>query len=201
MPRILRILRLLAVAIVVVLVAAPSLAVATGGPDGPPVAPRPAGETLVVLLRHAEKTGKHPLSELSAPGRRRAEALIPLLVPYRPAALYASDRKRTLQTLAPLARRLGLAVEIRPLGAEEALAGEILVEHRGTTVVVCGHSDSLAQIASDLGYPGTFPPVEGFDRLWIVRIPADEAPPTLEERPQPLVPRRPPDPHATCGRD
>ena len=184
MSRLLRLLRTLVVALVV----GPSLALA-------------AGETLVVLLRHAEKTGKHPLAQLSAAGRRRAEALVPLLVPYRPAALYASDRKRTQQTLAPLAQHLGLTVAIRPLGAEEALAGEILAEHRGTTVVVCGHSDSLAQIASDLGFPGTFPAVDGYDRLWFVRIPVDDAPPTLEERAQPPVPRRAPGNATTSGRD
>ncbi len=155
----------------------------------PPEAGPPPGETVVVLLRHAEKSSKHPLSELSSAGRRRAAALVPVLAPFRPKNLFASDRRRTQQTLEPTARALGLALRVLPLGDEEALAAEILGERRGETAVVCGHSDSLARIAAYLGSEEEFPPVDGFDRLWIVRIPADDGRVTVEERLQPPVPR------------
>jgi phosphohistidine phosphatase SixA len=145
-----------------------------------------AQDTTVVLVRHAERQslldGNSPLA---AAGFHRAQALAPLLVAFRPVALYASDLQRTQQTLAPTAAKLGLKPLVRPKGGSEALAAEILREHPGETVVVCWHHDLMKKLVRGLGVRSSIPywPFDTYDWLWIVRVPAKgEA--TLEERRQ-----------------
>jgi len=143
-----------------------------------------AQDTTVVLLRHAERQSLlDGNSLLSEAGLRRARTLVPLLEAFRPAALYASDLERTQQTLTPVAAKLGLKLLIRPRGGSEALAAEILREHRGQTVVVCWHHDLMARVARALGVKGPVPYLsfDSYDWLWIVRVPA-RGEVTLEER-------------------
>ncbi|GLH71872.1 hypothetical protein GETHLI_03740 [Geothrix limicola] len=149
-----------------------------------------AQDTTVVLLRHAERQslwdGDSPLA---AAGRRRAQALVPLLTPFKPAALYASDLVRTQQTLAPLATALALKPQIRARDASGTLASEILREQRGHTVIVCWHHDLMKKLVRGLGVKGAVPywPLDVYDWLWIVRVSAKgEA--TLETRRQELAP-------------
>lgn len=151
--------------------------------------PLPAQTTTVVLLRHAEKVSKHPDAGLSSVGGRRAESLAWDLAAFRPSALFASDRRRTQQTLAPLARMTGLPVRVVPRGEEDALAARILAEHRGETVVVCGHSDSVFVVAEALGWNGAGQEVGGFDALFVLTVGADGRV-TCDERQQAPVPRR-----------
>jgi len=129
-----------------------------------------AQERMVILLRHAEKLGRLSNAELTTAGRRRALALSLELEGYKPALLFATERPRSQQTLEPLARRLGVTLEIRPYGAEETLAEEILQDRRAGTVVICAHSDSIGPLAHFLGYPGWIPEVKDYDRLWILRL-------------------------------
>ena len=134
-----------------------------------------AQDTTVVLLRHAERQslfdGDSPLAEA---GRRRAEALVPLLAGYQPAALYTSDLQRTRQTLAPTAARLGLVPFVRPKNGSEALAAEILREQRGRTILVCWHHDLMKKLVRALGVKGAVPywSLDTYDRIWTVTIPA-----------------------------
>jgi broad specificity phosphatase PhoE len=145
-----------------------------------------AQETTVVLLRHAERQSLLEAdSPLSDAGRRRAQFLVAQLEPFRPAALYASDLQRTQQTLAPTAARLGQQLRVRPKDASGALAGELLREHRGETVLVCWHHDLMKPLVQALGVRSPVPywSIETYDWLWIVRIPA-HGDATLEERRQ-----------------
>src|SRR5664279_5423942 len=115
-------------------------------------APAPAaGTTTVILVRHAEKISKGRYTSLTNTGRRRAAALATALAARNPAALFTSDLKRSQETLRPLAEATGLPLRAWPYGDERALGAEILSEHGGETVVVCGHSGTLAQIARSLG--------------------------------------------------
>lgn len=142
-----------------------------------------AQDTTLVILRHGEKHTRGAQAELNARGLQRAEALVPELAAFRPVALFASDYKRTQQTLAPLGRHLKLPVQARPRGSEEALAAELLETHAGKAVVVCTHSDLVGAWVMALGLPWSAGEIEGFDRLWIVRVKPDGTR-TLEERPQ-----------------
>jgi 2,3-bisphosphoglycerate-dependent phosphoglycerate mutase len=147
-----------------------------------------AQDTTVVVLRHAERQSLlDGDSLLSDAGHRRAQNLVPLLGAFHPSALFTSDLERTQQTLAPLAAKLGLKPFVRPKGDSEALAAEILREHRGQTVVVCWHHDLAKKFVRALGVKGPVPylSIDSYDWLWIVQVPAKgEA--TLEERKQGL---------------
>jgi len=134
-----------------------------------------AQDTTVVLIRHAERQsifdGDSPLAEA---GQRRAVALVPLLAGYHPAALYTSDLRRTQQTLAPTASKLGLVPFVRPKDGSAALAAEILRDQRGRTVLVCWHHDLMKKLVRALGVKGAVPywSLDTYDRIWIVTIPA-----------------------------
>jgi phosphohistidine phosphatase SixA len=148
-----------------------------------------AQDTTVVLFRHAERQSLFDGdSLLSEAGLRRAQALVPLLAGFKPVAVYASDLRRTQQTMAPTALQLGLTPLVRSKGGSGALAAELLRDQRGKTVLVCWHHDLMKQVVRGLGVKGPVPywSLDTFDRLWIVRVPATgEA--TLEERKQPPV--------------
>lgn len=142
-----------------------------------------AQDTVVVLVRHGEKVSEAADAELSEAGRRRAERLVALFVPLKPEALFASDRARTQQTLAPLAKATGLTVQVRKAADAAGLAGHLLGAWKGRTVVVCGHSNTVGPIAKALGHASGIAEPEGFDRYWVVRI-SPEGRTRLEERPQ-----------------
>lgn len=146
-----------------------------------------AQDTVVVLLRHAEKTHKGDSALLSETGRRRAANLPHQLSPYAPSALFASNLRRTQQTLEPLSKALALPLQVYERGMEGALAQRILTLHSGQAVIVCAHSDTLMMLVAALGYPAPFPEVSGFDRYWEVRIEDASGNVTLQEhRQEPL---------------
>lgn len=133
-----------------------------------------AADTTVVLVRHAERQSIWDAdSPLAEAGLRRAQALVPQLAAFHPAALYTSDLQRTRQTLAPLAARLGLAPATFAKGDSAGLAGAVLRDHRGQTVVVCWHHDLMKKLVRALGVKGPVPywSLGSYDPLWIVRVP------------------------------
>lgn len=143
-----------------------------------------AQDTTVVLFRHAERVSLFDEdSLLSEAGHRRAQALVPLLEAFHPAALFTSDRVRTQQTVAPLAAKLGLRPAIRSKDGSAALAAEILMAHHGHTVLVCWHHDLMKKLAKGLGVHGPIPywSLMSYDRIWVVRISA-HGDATLEEQ-------------------
>ena len=86
----------------------------------------PAGATDVLLIRHGESApmpadGTHPVSAggqadpaLSGAGRHQAELLAQRLGVVRLDAIYVSALRRTAETAAPLAERLGLTPLVEP---------------------------------------------------------------------------------------
>lgn len=145
-----------------------------------------AQDTTVILVRHAEKASlTDPDTPLSEAGEGRAQALVPQLAAFRPTVLFASERRRTQQTLAPTAARLGLTPHLRSSDAPEALGAEILARHRGATVAVVWHHGPHEPLARALGVQGPLPEwtATTYDRLWVIRIPA-QGPARLEERRQ-----------------
>jgi hypothetical protein len=55
----------------------------------------------------------------------------------------------------------------------DALAAEILREFNGGTIVVCGHSDTVGQLAHALGCPGGVAKIGEFNLIWVLRIGPD----------------------------
>jgi phosphohistidine phosphatase SixA len=143
-----------------------------------------AQDTTILLVRHAEKVSEDADALLSEAGHARARALVPVLAGYHPTALFASSRRRTQETLEPLAKALNLQIQIHPPGEWAALAKHLLEVQRGRTVVVAWHQDSLPRLAEALGVPGQVWPQSMYGQVWVIHLPAAGGP-TLEVKPLP----------------
>lgn len=132
---------------------------ATHHPDG--------GPGRILLLRHAEKTGKTDDIYLSKDGMMRAERLATYIPQTfgRPDYIYAAARSkrsiRSIETVKPLAAALGIEVQYHIEDKEfKALITEIFSkpEYRGKMIVICWHHGKLPEIAALLGaQPGSYP--------------------------------------------
>ncbi|MET3803840.1 8-oxo-dGTP diphosphatase [Nakamurella sp. UYEF19] len=82
--------------------------------------------TGVLLVRHARAghresfEGNDTDRPLDAKGRKQAQALVSHLMPFGPGSVHSAPVERCLATVAPLARALGVTVEMEPLLAEDA---------------------------------------------------------------------------------
>lgn len=114
--------------------------------------------TTVYLVRHGEKStavANDPNPALTAAGRARAEALAARLGNAGVTSIISTQWTRTRETAQPLASRLGLTTEIVPTGGSafaDSTAAAVL-RHRGGTVVVVGHSNTIASVITALGGP------------------------------------------------
>lgn len=89
---------------------------------------------------------RRPLNEQ---GWRQAERIADLLAPAGVERILSSRYLRCVQTVEPLAARLGLTIEEHPALAEEAgleQAWDLLQALAGTTAVVCSHGNILSPI-------------------------------------------------------
>jgi phosphohistidine phosphatase SixA len=108
--------------------------------------------TVVILVRHTEKGTDDPKDpSLSAAGVKRAEALARMLSEAGVTHLFASEYRRTRDTLAPLASRLGLEVREVPAGNPEEQVAAIRGLPAGSVAVVAGHSNTVPDLAGLLG--------------------------------------------------
>lgn len=136
--------------------------------------------TVVMVIRHAEKAadqGSDP--SLTEDGAARARSLIEAAGDAGVAAIYSSQFKRTQETVAPLAAHLGLTVTtVEISGANMAayptlLAEQILADHRGETVVVVNHSNTVPLIVEALGGAAVDEITEEeYDHFFVVVVPA-----------------------------
>jgi 2,3-bisphosphoglycerate-dependent phosphoglycerate mutase len=129
--------------------------------------------TTVIVMRHAEKNiePNNPDPDLSPAGQARAQELVHMFSAAGVNAVYATQFKRTQQTVKPLADRLGLPVTVIDAKKTADLVNQIVTAHRGQTVVVAGHNNTAPEIVAALG-GGTFPaiPENEFDNMFIVTI-------------------------------
>ncbi|HKG92834.1 MAG TPA: phosphoglycerate mutase family protein [Gemmatimonadaceae bacterium] len=120
-----------------------------------------AAVTTVLLVRHAERPpGADP--SLDAAGQARAQALADALASAGVSAIYTTQFRRTQETAAPLAQRLGIVPQvIAARGGDSAavhaqeVAAAIRARHAGGVVLVVGHSNTVPLIVRALG--GTAP--------------------------------------------
>ena len=125
--------------------------------------------TIVLIVRHAEKsapTGDIPLSQA---GFERAQVLASVLADANLSAIYTGKSIRTVQTAEPLAKRLNLVPQV--IDEVETLAKNILEQHAGQTVLVVHHSHTVPQIIKALG-ADTKPEIadDEFDKLIVVTV-------------------------------
>lgn len=160
---------------------------ACAAPRATQPAPAPAAPTTLVVVRHGEKAALSAADQrleadppLSASGEARARALAELLAGARIDAVYATQYRRTQQTAAPTAERFGLTVQTYSASravAEDAarLAAEVLSRHRGGSVLVVGHSNTVPAIVQALsGQPVDEIDEAVYDNAFVVVIPAAE---------------------------
>jgi broad specificity phosphatase PhoE len=138
-----------------------------------------ATTTTVVVIRHAEKqVGAIPDAPLSPPGEVRAARLAQMFGDSaefgRVQRVYVTDTRRTQQTAAGVAQRLGLTpviVEARSSSAD--LARRVLRENRGGRALVVGHSNTVPEIVAALSGHDDVPPMpdDEFDSLYVIAVP------------------------------
>lgn len=136
--------------------------------------------TTIMFVRHADtdasmaEGGDPPLN---AVGRERAELLADFLedvdVLASVDAIYASELKRTQQTAAPLAERLGLEIAVDDHYDVVGFMERVLDAHKGEIVLVVTHSDVLGQLVAELHGHQSVPPIasDEYDNVYIVSIP------------------------------
>jgi phosphohistidine phosphatase SixA len=114
--------------------------------------------TTIYLVRHAEKStavANDPDPVLTSAGRARANALAVRLANAGITNVISTQWIRTRETAGPLAFLLGLAIEIVPTGGSafaDSTAAAVR-RHRGGTILVVGHSNTIAPVIAALGGP------------------------------------------------
>jgi probable phosphoglycerate mutase len=131
---------------------------------------------MVVFIRHAERqsTGTDP--GLTPAGKRRAQLLVTMLADAAVSAIFTSSFRRTKETAAPLATKLGIAA--RPID-EDTTRARAQILAAGACVLVVGHSDTVPELIGALGGP---PDLEigddEFDRMFVLSA-APTGPPSV----------------------
>ena len=121
------------------------------------------------VMRHLNTPAGERDPDLLPEGQRAAAALVGWFQRERarPTAIYVSDYKRTRQTAAPLAQRLGLQLTLYDPADTPALIARIRAE-RGPVLIV-GHSNTVPDIVAALGGTRPGPLVhEDFGDIWII---------------------------------
>jgi len=116
----------------------------------------PDTTTTVILIRHAEKTGKGLVkgSYLSPEGRDRAQALVSVAKDMGIIAIYSPNFGRNIETVTALSEEIGVPVTVEKSSIDD-IAEEILTKHAGGVVLYVGNvSGNLMAMHSYLGGSG-----------------------------------------------
>lgn len=114
-----------------------------------PAAPEP----VYYVVRHLHTPEGQRDPDLLPEGQAAAQWLATMLAAEPPAIIYVSDYKRTRQTAAPIAARLGLTPVVYDPADTPALAAR--VRQGPWPVLIVGHSNTVPDIVAALG--GTRP--------------------------------------------
>lgn len=129
--------------------------------------------TTIILVRHAEKNIEPANSDpdLSPAGQARAQELVRMFGDAGIKAIYATQYKRTQQTVKPLADKVGLPVTSIDAKNTAELVKQIRAQHNGEVVFVAGHNNTVPEVIAALGGP-RLPviPETDFDNLYVVTI-------------------------------
>jgi broad specificity phosphatase PhoE len=125
----------------------------------------PAPEPVYFVMRHLHTPEGERDPDLTEEGRRQAALLADRLAPEGPMAIHVSDYRRTRQTAAPLAARLGLT----PIVYDPADTAGLVARVRAgpSPVLIVGHSNTVPEIIAQLGGARPAPLVHAdFGDLW-----------------------------------
>lgn len=129
--------------------------------------------TTVILVRHAEKKPE-PMNQdpdLTPAGYARAQEIARIFGDAGVTSIYATQYKRTQQTVKPLSDRVGVPITLLQSNQTDELVKRIQTSLRGQTIFVSGHNNTVPAIASALSGESfsTIPDTE-YDNLFIVTI-------------------------------
>ena len=129
--------------------------------------------TTVILVRHAEKKIEpdNPDPDLAPEGLERAQQIARVFGDAGINAIYATQYKRTQQTVKPLSDRTGVPVTLLDAKQTDELLRRIQTTYRGQTVFIAGHNNTVPAMVSELSgesYPVI--PESEYDNLYIVTI-------------------------------
>ena len=130
----------------------------------------------VIFVRHAEKKiepeNKDP--DLSPAGLARAQELVRIFSNTGITAIYATQFKRTQQTVKPLADKLGLTVTQVEAKKTTELVKQIRARNAGQVIFIAGHNNSVPEIIAALGGPQLpIIPETEYDNLYILTVQGD----------------------------
>ena len=129
--------------------------------------------TTVIVVRHAEKNIEpaNPDPDLSPAGQARAQELVRMFGDAGIKAIYATQYKRTQQTVKPLAEKIGVPATTIDAKNTAELVKQIRAQHNGDVVFVAGHNNTVPEIIAALGGPQLpIIPETEFDNLYVVTI-------------------------------
>lgn len=111
--------------------------------------PTNQNNTIVLLIRHAEKATDAPDSPLTDEGSKRANSLQMVLEHSQIKAIYSSQFKRNIDTVKPLAEQIGVEVTTIPVDLNnpqqfsESIIKEIIEKHKGETILIISHTNTI----------------------------------------------------------
>ncbi len=144
-------------------------------PAGVRAADQPA--MILILVRHAEKKIVPPENkdpDLSPAGQARAEELRKMFGDTGITAIYATQYKRTQQTVKPLSDKLGLPVTQIEAKKTPELVKRIRAGGAGQVIFIAGHNNTVPEIIEALGGPhlDIIPETE-YDNLYVLIVQSD----------------------------
>lgn len=129
--------------------------------------------TTLILVRHAEKIidPNNPDVDLSEAGQARAQEIARIFGDAGINAIYATQYRRTQETVKPLSDKTGVPVTIVNSKNTADLLAQIRAQHSGQTILIAGHNNTVPEIIAALGGPRypTIPESE-YDNLFIVTV-------------------------------
>ena len=139
-------------------------------------------QTTVILVRHAEKATT-PAADppLTREGESRANALWAAVRDAHVDAIVTTNLTRTRSTAAPTASALHITPEVVQAGTPNHVQNVVaaIERHRGHTVLVVGHSNTVPEIIAALGGPKLADICDAtFDDLFVLTL-RDNVKPSL----------------------
>jgi broad specificity phosphatase PhoE len=129
--------------------------------------------TTVILVRHAEKIidPNNNDVDLSDAGQQRAQEIARMFGDAGINAIYATQYKRTQETVKPLSDKIGVPVTVMNSKGTADLLAQIRAQHSGQTIFIAGHNNTVPEIIAALGGP-QYPiiPESEYDNLFIVTV-------------------------------
>src|SRR6476659_6932367 len=129
--------------------------------------------TTVMLVRHAEKKiePNNPDPDLTPEGEQRAQEIARVFANARINTIFATQYKRTQQTVKPLSDQIHVPVTLLDANQADELVKRIQTSLRGQIIFIAGHNNTVPAIASALSGE-TFSPIPDneYDNIFIVTI-------------------------------